>query len=140
MSEQQFPQPPEEPTPPSPSPWGNVEPLGPVGSSYPPSPPPPPAYGGYGVPSYGASPNPHPQATTVLVLGILSFLCCQLLAPFAWYMGAQARREVAANPAAYSPNQGTLTAGWILGIIGTCFLIFAVVVYGLMFMVSLGSS
>ena len=44
-----------------------------------PAPPPP---GGY-PPS---APN-HPQAITILVLGILSLVACQVLGPFAWVMG-----------------------------------------------------
>jgi hypothetical protein len=66
------------------------------------------------------------RATTALVLGILGFLCCQLCAPFAWYIG---KNEVAAIKAGTSPasGQGTAMAGMILGIIGTIFLVLGVI-------------
>lgn len=58
------------------------------------------------------------QATTVLVLGILSLVCLPILGPVAWVMGnqeLQAIDEGRRNPA----NRGTANAGKILGIIGT---------------------
>lgn len=63
------------------------------------------------------------RATTALVLGILGFVCCQLCAPFAWYIGSQ---EVKAIKAGASPasNQGFAMAGMILGIIGSILLVF----------------
>jgi len=66
------------------------------------------------------------RATTSLILGILGFVCCQLCAPFAWYMGNQ---EVKAIKAGTSPaaGQGLATAGMILGIIGTVLLILGLV-------------
>ena len=61
------------------------------------------------------------QATMALVLGILGVLCCQLCAPFAWYIG---KNEVKAIKDGTSPvaGQGFAMAGMILGIIGTIFL------------------
>ncbi len=64
------------------------------------------------------------RATTALVLGILGFLCCQLCAPFAWYIGNQEIRAIKAGASAPS-NQGFAMAGMILGIIGTILLVFA---------------
>jgi hypothetical protein len=66
------------------------------------------------------------RATTSLVLGILGFLCCQLCAPFAWYMGKQ---ELAAIRAGTSPasGEGSAKAGMILGLIGTILLILTLV-------------
>jgi hypothetical protein len=63
------------------------------------------------------------RATTALVLGILGFVCCQLCAPFAWYMGNQESKAIKAgqSPAA---GQGFATAGMILGMIGTILLVF----------------
>jgi hypothetical protein len=63
------------------------------------------------------------RATTSLILGILGFVCCQLCAPFAWYMGSQETKAIKAgqSPAA---GQGLATAGMILGIIGTILLVF----------------
>jgi hypothetical protein len=69
------------------------------------------------------SPYPEPsQATTVLVLGILSIVVCQILGPFAWVMG---NREIEAIDAGRRPpdNRGTANAGRILGIVGTVFLV-----------------
>jgi hypothetical protein len=65
------------------------------------------------------------RATTSLILGILGFVCCQLCAPFAWYMGNQ---EIKAIKAGQSPaaGQGFATAGMVLGIIGTIFLVFGI--------------
>jgi hypothetical protein len=65
----------------------------------------------------GGMPQPHPKGTTILVLGILSIVCCGPLGIAAWLMGNTAQREVEANPGAYS-NAGSIQAGRILGIIG----------------------
>ncbi len=66
------------------------------------------------------------QATTVLVLGILSLVLCQILGPFAWVMG---NKELAAIDAGRRApeNRGTAQAGRILGIISTVLLIIGVV-------------
>jgi hypothetical protein len=63
------------------------------------------------------------QATTVLILGIVSFFCCQLLGPVAWYLGSQEVKAIREGryPAA---GDGLAKAGWILGIISSCFLAF----------------
>ncbi len=62
------------------------------------------------------------QATTVLVLGILSLVLCQILGPFAWVMG---NKELAGIDAGLRPpqNRGTAQAGRILGIIATVLMI-----------------
>ena len=74
---------------------------------------------GYGVPyGYGPPQQEHPQGTTVLILGILGIVACQILAPFAWVMGNRALAEIDANPAAYS-NRGLVVAGRICGIVGS---------------------
>jgi ABC-type Fe3+ transport system permease subunit len=67
------------------------------------------------------------QATTILVLGILSLVVCGVLGPVAWAMG---NNEVAAIDAGRRPpeNRGTANAGRILGIIATVFLILGVLV------------
>lgn len=61
------------------------------------------------------------QATTVLVLGILGLVVCQVLGPFAWVMG---NRELEAIDAGRRPpeNRGTANAGRVLGIVGTVLL------------------
>lgn len=79
--------------------------------SEPMAPPPPPA------------PSTSSRATTALVLGILGFVCCQLCAPFAWYIGSQEVKSIKAGTSPAS-NQGFAMAGMILGIIGSIFLVF----------------
>jgi hypothetical protein len=65
------------------------------------------------------------QATTVLVLGILSLVLCQILGPIAWVMG---NKELAGIDAGLRPpqNRGTAQAGRILGIISTVLLIIGI--------------
>jgi hypothetical protein len=81
----------------------------------------PSAYGGYS----GSLAPEHPRATTALVLGLIagpgSLLTCGLallLAPFAWYFGATARKGIRQAPGQYS-GEGKATAGFVLGIIGS---------------------
>lgn len=66
------------------------------------------------------------QATTILVLGILSLVVCQILGPIAWVMG---NTEIAGIDAGRRPpqNRGTAQAGRILGIISTVLMIIGVV-------------
>jgi hypothetical protein len=70
-------------------------------------------------------PQPHPQGTTILVLGILSIVICGILGPIAWVMGNNAVAEIDRNPAAYS-NRSTVNAGRICGIIGTVLLVLSI--------------
>jgi hypothetical protein len=79
---------------------------------------------GYPPPYY--IPPKHPQATTAMVLGILGIALCGILAPIAWSIGGKAVTEIDANPAAYS-GRGEANAGKIMGIVGTCILIFTIV-------------
>lgn len=60
-----------------------------------------------------------------LVGGLVCYLPILMCIP-AWIMGHRARQEVQQNPYAYS-NAGMVTAGWVLGIVGTCLLILGVV-------------
>lgn len=86
-----------------------------------------------------ALPEP-PQATTVLVLGILSLLLGGITGPFAWVMGSKARRQIASGQYAQS---SLLTVGWVLGIIGTLYLVVmvALVVFTLIvFIIALNQS
>ncbi len=80
-------------------------------------------------PPVGWAPVPprHPQATTVLVLGILGIVACGVLAPIAWYMGSKAMTEIEASPGAFS-GEGEVRTGRILGIVGTALLALAVVI------------
>jgi hypothetical protein len=64
------------------------------------------------------SPYPEPsQATTILVLGILSIVCCGLLGIAAWIMG---NNELKAIDEGRRPpeNRGNANAGRICGIVG----------------------
>ncbi|MEV7397491.1 DUF4190 domain-containing protein [Aeromicrobium sp. NPDC092404] len=103
------------------------------GSAYPPPPQYPPP--GYGPPHPGFSPPPpkHGQATAAMIFGIVSLaglVTCFLpilLAPVAWILGAKAVKEIDANPGAYS-GRGEASAGKIMGIVGTCLLVLALLV------------
>lgn len=85
--------------------------------------PPPPGPNQYGM--VGGAPQPHPKGTTILVLGILSVVCCGPLGIAAWLMGNTAQQEINANPAAYN-NAGSVQAGRILGIVGVVLMILTV--------------
>ncbi len=71
------------------------------------------------------------QATTALVLGILSIVVCQILGPFAWQIAV---KEIAAIDAGQRPpeNRSNANAGKILGIIGTVML-----ALGLLFLIGI---
>ncbi len=71
------------------------------------------------------------QATTILVLGILSLVLCQFLGPFAWVMGNKELAGIDAGRRA-PENRGTAQAGRILGIISTVLLIIGVVFFVIM--------
>ena len=54
---------------------------------------PPPAYG---YPAYSPPPD-HPQATIVLILGIVGMMFSPSCAPFAWVLGRRALNEIDAS-------------------------------------------
>ncbi len=109
---------------------GQVPPhLGQAPGPYPPPGQYPPGQYGY-QPAYMAP--KHPQATLAMVLGIvgLTGIFCYItavVAPFAWWIGAKATREINAEPGRYS-GQGEASAGKIMGIIGTVLLILGLLV------------
>ena len=120
---------PSDPTPPGhqPPPPGYGQQPPNWGNAYPPPPQyPPPGYG-YPPPQYAPPPPKHGKSTPAMVFGIVSLaglvMCVVpiLLAPVAWILGAQAVKEIDANPGAYS-GRGEASAGKIMGIIGTCLL------------------
>ncbi len=82
---------------------------------------------------YGAMPSmhgdvrDHPSGTTVLVLGVLGLVLCQVLGPIAWIQGNKARADMRAQPHVMWKNEGLVTAGWVLGIIATVMLALSVV-------------
>jgi uncharacterized BrkB/YihY/UPF0761 family membrane protein len=75
----------------------------------------------YGQP-YQMVPREHPQGTTVLVLGILGFFVAGICAPFAWYLGSKALKEIRASGLHYT-NEQNIVVGRILGIIMTIVLL-----------------
>lgn len=78
-----------------------------------------------------AMPRKHNDATTSMVLGIVSvsgaFICGLpvVMSPFAWYLGAKAEREIDASGGSLD-GRGEATAGKVLGIIGTVLLLLGV--------------
>jgi len=73
-----------------------------------------------------------PKATTAMVLGIIAiagaFTCLLpvVIAPLAWVLGVQARREIRSAPHQWG-GEGKATAGMVLGIIGTVLLVLGIV-------------
>ena len=69
--------------------------------------------------------KPH-RGTTILILGILSIICCGPLGIFAWVMG---KSDIAAiDSGAMDPSgRQTTQIGMILGIIGIVIFIIAIV-------------
>lgn len=131
-------QPPSDPYRPQ-DPYQPQNPSQGPGAAGGPTPPPqgPPQYGqnpygqgpyGQPQPMFNHAPQPnHPQATTSMVLGIVSlvgfFLCLVpiLLAPVAWIMGSKAVNEIDASGGALG-GRGEAQTGKITGIVGTVFL------------------
>jgi hypothetical protein len=108
-----------------------AQPSGPQFVTPPPPPPPQLPYGwtpGYGAPYPGSL--SHKGATTSLTLGIISIasllltpFCCitlpgVLCAPFAWAVGAQAKREMERHPGGYGNLSAAQTGMW-MGIVMT---------------------
>ena len=71
------------------------------------------------------APN-HQQAITILVLGILSLVACQVLGPFAWVMGNRALVEIDAARGSLG-GRDMVNAGRICGMVGTALLVLSVV-------------
>ncbi len=71
--------------------------------------------------NYGQQQQPLPNATAILVLGILSIVLCQPLGIAALIMGNQSISLYNQNPGLYTEGSlGTVKAGRICGIIGLC--------------------
>lgn len=113
-------------TPPPPPPPGS----GDGGYSAPPPPPPGSGDGGYAAPPppMGGMGGPvdHPKGMTVLILGILSLVCCSPLGIVALVMGNNALKEIDAQPGRYG-NRQIVQIGRILGIIGIVFLVITII-------------
>ena len=85
-----------------------------------------PGYGyGYGPPPVQYAPD-HPRATTSLILGILGIVLCQVLGPFAWWIGKRTVDEIDASQGRLG-GRGSAQAGYIMGIIGTVLLAFGLI-------------
>lgn len=86
----------------------------------------------------------HPLATTSLVLGIIGLfsllltpilfvtLVGALCSPFAIWLGVRAKREIRAQPLAYS-GEGVATGGFVTGIIGVVLGIIALILIVIFF-------
>ncbi|MHA7861619.1 hypothetical protein ACX1DX_09640 [Tessaracoccus sp. Y36] len=97
----------------------------PVPYQQPMQPPPQPYYG------YQLAKPEHPSSVAVLVLGVLSVFVV-VTAPFAWYMGSKAKKEIALG-APYQWGAGG-QVGWVLGIIYSVFMMLfaALIMLGIM--------
>lgn len=74
-----------------------------------------------------ASPYPEAsQATVILVLGILSIVCCSPLGIAAWIMGNNELRAIDEGRRPVE-NRGTANAGRICGIIGVALLALSII-------------
>ena len=88
-------------------------------------------------PPHGPVLPKHPQAMTAMGLGIAALagvwflLLPILLAPVAWWLGAKAKREIAAEPERWS-GTGEAQAGVIMGVIGTVLLAVGIVVLSIL--------
>ena len=79
----------------------------------------------YGPPPPGGMPQNHGSATTALILGILSFVCCGLLGIPAYIIGKRAEREIQASNGTLT-GEGMAKAGWILGLIAMILLVVSI--------------
>ena len=82
----------------------------------------------YGQPFGGFPGQDHPQATLILILGILSLVLCALCGPFAVVMGRKALTEIDASGGAIG-GRGQVMAGYICGIIATALMVLAIIFF-----------
>lgn len=85
-----------------------------------------------------AVPQPHPQGTTVLVLGIVGLVVCFIAGIVAVVMGNKALKEIDANPGAYN-NRQNVVIGRILGIISIVVWALIIIGYIIFFVVLVNS-
>ena len=78
-----------------------------------------------------------PGGMAPLVVGIIGFMFCQLLAPVAWAMGSRYEKDCRAR--GLTPN-GMGTAGKILGIVGCAFLFLTIGIFIVMVIVGAATS
>jgi hypothetical protein len=138
-------QPPVEPPygaqqPPAEPPYGAQQPYG----QQPPYGQDPYGQQGYGQPApyggtpYGMAPQPHPQGTLILVLGIIGLVACFIPGIVALVMGNRALKEIDANPTAYN-NRSNVQIGRILGIIGIVWQVGLSIIYGIFIAVAINA-
>jgi len=68
---------------------------------------------------------------TILVLGILGFVCCGLCGIAAWTMGNTSLKEMSEG-FRDEKDRGMVEAGRILGMISTCLMVFGVCIWMMM--------
>jgi hypothetical protein len=89
-------------------------------------------------PYSGGSYSKPSNGTLVLVLGILSLVCCGLLGPVAWIVGNQSLAEIRSGY--MDPREeGLIVAGRVLGIISTALMGLAILFYGGLFALGLAA-
>lgn len=66
------------------------------------------------------------RGTMILVMGILSLVCCALLGPLAWMWGKQDLAKIQAGEISRDAEQMT-KIGMILGIVGTVLLVLNII-------------
>lgn len=100
--------------------------------SYPPQQPP------YGYPAYGAygPPPEHPQATLIMILGILGLVFCQVLGPVAWVMGRRALNEIDASGGALG-GRSNVMVGYVCGILASAVVIISILFIALFIVLGL---
>lgn len=81
----------------------------------------------------------HPRAMSALILGILGIALFAPLAPVAWVLAARARKEIRNSSGRYRES-GTLTAGYVLGIIGTVLMALGAIVLMVILLLAVGAS
>ena len=96
-------------------------------------------YGGYGqYPAPGVrGQEEHPDGVPVFVVGLLSLIAFPPIGFLAWVMGNRARRDIRSQPGRYR-NEGLVTAGWVMGIIGGLITLFLGALFVLMFGLGIG--
>lgn len=99
-----------------------------------------PPHGEYtqpGYPAYRPPPPRHPDAVTVLALGVASVVVLPLVGPVAWVMGSRVRKDIAASPGRWSGDD-LVSVGYVLGIIGSVLCLLFVVLLLVFVAVALG--
>ena len=94
----------------------------------------------------GAGVQPHPTATTSMVLGLVSLagiLFCAgitlVLSPFAWWLGGRAVKEIDASQGRLGGRESA-QAGRIMGIIGTVLLLLGIAAFTALIAIGIAAS